>query len=93
MGVHLTFVRSVDLDEWTQRQIDAMRIGGNDNAKKFFKKQGVTDFHNKVCVCSWLMAIVSVFVSCCAQQYILVVCRKSTRARLLQPTELSWKRC
>lgn len=51
MGVHLTFVRSVDLDEWTQRQIDAMRIGGNDNAKKFFKKQGVTDFHNKVCVC------------------------------------------
>jgi ADP-ribosylation factor GTPase-activating protein 2/3 len=50
MGVHLTFVRSVDLDEWTQRQIDAMRIGGNDNAKKFFKKQGVTDFHNKVCL-------------------------------------------
>ncbi|KAL7482079.1 hypothetical protein ACHAW6_007771 [Cyclotella cf. meneghiniana] len=47
MGVHLTFVRSVDLDEWTQRQIDAMRIGGNDNAKKFFKKHGVTDFHTK----------------------------------------------
>ncbi|KAK1745237.1 ADP-ribosylation factor GTPase-activating protein [Skeletonema marinoi] len=40
MGVHLTFVRSVDLDEWTQRQIDAMRIGGNDNAKKFFRKHG-----------------------------------------------------
>lgn len=50
MGVHLTFVRSVDLDEWTQRQIDAMRIGGNDNAKKFFKKHGVTDFYTKVCV-------------------------------------------
>lgn len=47
MGVHLTFVRSVDLDEWTQRQIDAMKIGGNENCKKFFKKQGVTDFHNK----------------------------------------------
>mmetsp|Transcript_28101 Transcript_28101/g.34208 ORF Transcript_28101/g.34208 Transcript_28101/m.34208 type:complete len:80 (-) Transcript_28101:308-547(-) len=25
MGVHLTFVQSVDLDEWTQSQIDAMR--------------------------------------------------------------------
>eukprot|EP00584_Thalassiosira_punctigera_P009749 CAMPEP_0172527702 /NCGR_PEP_ID=MMETSP1067-20121228/2323_1 /TAXON_ID=265564 ORGANISM="Thalassiosira punctigera, Strain Tpunct2005C2" /NCGR_SAMPLE_ID=MMETSP1067 /ASSEMBLY_ACC=CAM_ASM_000444 /LENGTH=396 /DNA_ID=CAMNT_0013311495 /DNA_START=331 /DNA_END=1521 /DNA_ORIENTATION=+ len=47
MGVHLTFVRSLDLDEWTQRQIDAMRIGGNDNAKKFFKKHGCTDFHTK----------------------------------------------
>ena len=43
MGVHLTFVRSVDLDEWTQRQIDAMRLGGNDNAKKFFRKHGCTD--------------------------------------------------
>mmetsp|Transcript_8551 Transcript_8551/g.19648 ORF Transcript_8551/g.19648 Transcript_8551/m.19648 type:complete len:105 (+) Transcript_8551:83-397(+) len=29
MGVHTTFVRSIDLDEWTQRQIDAMRLGGN----------------------------------------------------------------
>jgi ADP-ribosylation factor GTPase-activating protein 2/3 len=38
MGVHISFVRSVDLDEWTQRQIDAMRLGGNDNAKKFFAK-------------------------------------------------------
>mmetsp|Transcript_26348 Transcript_26348/g.52941 ORF Transcript_26348/g.52941 Transcript_26348/m.52941 type:complete len:402 (+) Transcript_26348:174-1379(+) len=47
MGVHVTFVRSVDLDEWTQRQIDAMRIGGNENAKKFFRKHGLTDFHSK----------------------------------------------
>lgn len=38
MGVHISFVRSVDLDEWTQRQIDAMRLGGNENAKKFFAK-------------------------------------------------------
>jgi hypothetical protein len=43
MGVHITFVRSVDLDEWTQRQIDAMRIGGNDTARKFFAKHGCTD--------------------------------------------------
>lgn len=42
MGVHITFVRSVDLDEWTQRQIDSMRIGGNDNCKKFFRKHGCT---------------------------------------------------
>lgn len=48
MGVHTTFVRSVDLDEWTQRQIDAMKLGGNDNARTFFRKQGFTDFHGKI---------------------------------------------
>jgi hypothetical protein len=47
MGVHITFVRSVDLDEWTQRQIDAMRIGGNDNARKFLARHGCTDMHGK----------------------------------------------
>mmetsp|Transcript_27929 Transcript_27929/g.40846 ORF Transcript_27929/g.40846 Transcript_27929/m.40846 type:complete len:402 (+) Transcript_27929:65-1270(+) len=45
MGVHLTFVRSVDLDEWTQRQIDAMRIGGNGNARTYFRKHGFTDLY------------------------------------------------
>jgi len=32
LGVHTSFVRSVDLDEWTQRQIDAMALGGNKEA-------------------------------------------------------------
>lgn len=41
MGVHLSFVRSIDLDEWTQRQIDAMKIGGNGAAKNYFRKHGV----------------------------------------------------
>jgi ADP-ribosylation factor GTPase-activating protein 2/3 len=45
MGVHLTFVRSVDLDEWTQRQIDAMTCGGNANARAFFRKHGLTDLY------------------------------------------------
>jgi ADP-ribosylation factor GTPase-activating protein 2/3 len=45
MGVHLTFVRSVDLDEWTQPQIDAMRIGGNANARQYFRKHGFTDLY------------------------------------------------
>jgi ADP-ribosylation factor GTPase-activating protein 2/3 len=47
MGVHLTFVRSTDLDEWTQRQLDAMKLGGNGNAKTFFRKHGYTDFEGK----------------------------------------------
>lgn len=48
MGVHTTFVRSVDLDEWTQRQIDAMRLGGNANARQFFRSHGLTDMHGKI---------------------------------------------
>lgn len=48
MGVHTTFVRSVDLDEWTQKQIDAMKIGGNKNAQSFFRKHGMTDMHVKI---------------------------------------------
>jgi hypothetical protein len=45
MGVHTTFVRSLDLDEWTQRQIDAMRLGGNANARQFFRSHGLKDMH------------------------------------------------
>lgn len=45
MGVHLTFVRSVDLDEWTQSQIDAMRLGGNATARSYFRKHGFTDLY------------------------------------------------
>ncbi|CAB9509983.1 Probable ADP-ribosylation factor GTPase-activating protein AGD8 [Seminavis robusta] len=48
MGVHTTFVRSVDLDEWTQKQIDAMKIGGNSNAQSFFRKQGMSNMHVKI---------------------------------------------
>lgn len=45
LGVHISFVRSVDLDEWTQPQIDAMSLGGNRAAKAFFRKHGFTDLH------------------------------------------------
>lgn len=48
MGVHTTFVRSLDLDEWTQRQIDAMRLGGNANARTYFRNHGLTDMHGKI---------------------------------------------
>lgn len=43
LGVHTSFVRSVDLDEWTQRQIDAMRLGGNQTARTYFRQHGITD--------------------------------------------------
>jgi len=48
LGVHTTFVRSIDLDEWTQRQIDVMRLGGNANVRKYFREHGLTDMHGKI---------------------------------------------
>jgi len=36
------------LDEWTQRQIDSMRLGGNANARKYFRDHGLTDMHGKI---------------------------------------------
>jgi len=45
MGVHLTFVRSIDLDEWTQNQVDAMRLGGNGNARAYFRKHGFSSLY------------------------------------------------
>ena len=50
MGVHITFVRSCDLDEWTADQLEIMKMSGNGNAKAFFKKHGVTDEQMQVCV-------------------------------------------
>ncbi|GMI45125.1 hypothetical protein TrCOL_g583 [Triparma columacea] len=47
MGVHITFVRSTELDEWTPDQVAAMRIGGNGPAVAWFKRNGTKDMHTK----------------------------------------------
>ena len=41
--------RSCDLDEWTADQLDIMRLGGNGNAKAYFKKHGVPESQMTVC--------------------------------------------
>lgn len=41
LGVHLSFVRSVDMDAWSERQIKAMEVGGNGKLRAFFDKHGV----------------------------------------------------
>lgn len=42
LGVHLSFVRSIAMDSWTDKQIQAMeRSGGNDKLVEFFKSKGI----------------------------------------------------
>lgn len=38
LGVHVDFVRSVALDEWTRDQIEMMKAGGNDKCKAYFEE-------------------------------------------------------
>lgn len=43
MGVHLSFMRSLNLDNWTEKQVMYMRVGGNDTLRAFFAQKGVQD--------------------------------------------------
>eukprot|EP00941_MAST-03F_sp_MAST-3F-sp1_P001765 g1765.t1 len=47
LGVHLSFVRSVELDKWKPDELKAMFVGGNDNARKFFVKHGLAEIQGK----------------------------------------------
>lgn len=43
MGVHLSFVRSTNLDKWKVHELKMMELGGNANAKTFFRDHGVIE--------------------------------------------------
>jgi ADP-ribosylation factor GTPase-activating protein 2/3 len=40
LGVHLSFVRSANLDSWKRRELIAMEQGGNNRVRGFFRQHG-----------------------------------------------------
>eukprot|EP00759_Apiculatamorpha_spiralis_P048303 PhF_6_TR43572/c0_g1_i1/m.66920/K12493/ARFGAP2_3; ADP-ribosylation factor GTPase-activating protein 2/3 len=47
MGVHITFVRSAVLDSWKPEDAYRMALGGNGEARKYFKQHGIFDSKSK----------------------------------------------
>ena len=39
LGTHISFVRSLELDNWTAKQECMMRVGGNERAHRFFSEK------------------------------------------------------
>ncbi|KAJ7776898.1 hypothetical protein DFH07DRAFT_798130 [Mycena maculata] len=47
MGVHITFVRSTNLDSWSAPQLRAMKVGGNAIFSTFLHKNGASSLTGK----------------------------------------------
>ncbi|KAK9469247.1 hypothetical protein V1512DRAFT_255815 [Lipomyces arxii] len=40
LGVHISFVRSITMDQFKPEEMKRMELGGNDNAREFFEQHG-----------------------------------------------------
>jgi ADP-ribosylation factor GTPase-activating protein 1 len=42
LGVHISFVRSIAMDSWTESQLNIMKNGGNDKCNAYLKSKGIS---------------------------------------------------
>lgn len=43
LGTHLSFVRSITMDSWSDKQLKSMKVGGNQACREFLAKHEVDD--------------------------------------------------
>eukprot|EP01138_Halocafeteria_seosinensis_P009363 gb/GECG01009568.1/.p1 GENE.gb/GECG01009568.1/~~gb/GECG01009568.1/.p1 ORF type:complete len:393 (+),score=66.42 gb/GECG01009568.1/:1-1179(+) len=43
LGVHLSFVRSLQMDSWNEKQTKSLKFGGNEQCRSFFQEHGLLD--------------------------------------------------
>lgn len=79
LGVHISFVRSITMDAWSENQIKMMKLGGNDKLRSFFKEYNVT-------IASGQSAIVERYNSPAAELYRMQMIAKRDGKPI--PTEL-----
>ncbi|CAD8104053.1 unnamed protein product [Paramecium primaurelia] len=53
LGVHVSFVRSTNLDSWSDKQLKMIMMGGNDKLKEYFTSIGVYSDPSKQHDISW----------------------------------------
>jgi hypothetical protein len=41
LGTHLSFVRSIKMDSWSEKQIESMRLGGNEKLNSYLESKGI----------------------------------------------------
>ena len=43
MGTGISFIRSISMDTWTEKQLKMMALGGNKKLKEFFQNYDLND--------------------------------------------------
>jgi ADP-ribosylation factor GTPase-activating protein 1 len=43
LGVHISFVRSITMDSWSEKQLTSMMVGGNENFRAWLRDYGIPD--------------------------------------------------
>lgn len=92
MGSHISFIRSTGLDKWKRKHLMAMCVGGNANAREFFKAKGFGDLNSKVSKLVLLRECVPAFPKCvCTGSFTYWAGLRYRRYR--RSTTLAWQVC